>query len=293
MCIAIYKPENIIISKETLEQCFKSNPDGAGFMYGIADCRKPSLYEDEDWSRELQVKKGFFTFESFWEEYEPYQNKQCVIHFRIASHGEVNIENCHPFFIADNLAFVHNGMLPGYNDHTKNDTQQFNEDYLKPLSNICYNDDKAGEAIKSLIEYRIGNNNKLITLDSFGNYKIYNEHKGVWDGGVWYSNTSYKIYKPSPFKRNTKHIPVEVGGLVELTKPITDKETGSIAIKGDILEIISINKGFKVDLIGETGFFYDVSYAAFNMIQDVEPTLQYEESTFDFYNHIWNKYHDN
>ncbi len=38
-------------------------------------------------------------------------------------------------------------------------------------------------------------------MDIDGNVDIFNEHKGVWDGGIWYSNTTYKpavVYtKPS------------------------------------------------------------------------------------------------
>ena len=33
MCIAIYKPAELIISEETLKECYTSNRDGCGFSY--------------------------------------------------------------------------------------------------------------------------------------------------------------------------------------------------------------------------------------------------------------------
>jgi hypothetical protein len=44
------------------------------------------------------------------------------------------------------------------------------------------------ELIKNFIGY-----SKLIFMDRKGRSSIINSDKGVWDGGVWYSNTSYQI----------------------------------------------------------------------------------------------------
>ena len=46
MCIAIYKPADKILSQETLNECYDSNPDGAGFMYAQ--------------DKKLHIEKGFF-----------------------------------------------------------------------------------------------------------------------------------------------------------------------------------------------------------------------------------------
>ena len=62
MCIAIYKPENVEIPKETLETCFENNPDGAGYMFA------------ED--KKLHVRKGFFDMDKFWNSYKRNKNKQ-------------------------------------------------------------------------------------------------------------------------------------------------------------------------------------------------------------------------
>ena len=86
MCIAIYKPEGKIISKATLQECYDSNPDGAGFMYNQ--------------SKKLHIEKGFFSFDSFYDAYKKHENKQAVIHFRIKTHGKIDTANCHPFSMA-------------------------------------------------------------------------------------------------------------------------------------------------------------------------------------------------
>lgn len=177
MCIAIYKPENKLISKETLQECFRSNSDGAGFMWAEG--------------RKLHIEKGFFTFDSFYEEYQKVEQKKCVIHFRIKTHGQISSENCHPFLITNNTAFVHNGVISGYNDTVKSDTLLFQEQILSPMIQKYGRRLLQDPEFKELVENFIGWS-KLIFLDANGQHIIYNEQKGSWDDGVWYSNNSYK-----------------------------------------------------------------------------------------------------
>jgi predicted glutamine amidotransferase len=121
MCIAIYKKEGTRLTDDTLHNCWYANSDGAGFMY--AEHNK------------LHVHKGYFTLDEFKEAYEPHKDKQAVVHFRIRTHGDINYENCHPYSVDRNLAFIHNGTISKassrYKD--KSDTWHFNEDVLKPL----------------------------------------------------------------------------------------------------------------------------------------------------------------
>ena len=84
MCIAIFKPEGKILTRAALFNSYTSNRDGAGFAY-VKD-------------GEVCIQKGFFTFDKFWEAFQPFQELQCVIHFRIATHKAVNGHNCHPVF---------------------------------------------------------------------------------------------------------------------------------------------------------------------------------------------------
>jgi hypothetical protein len=181
MCIAIYKPEGVVLSKETLEICFKANSDGAGYAYVEAGA--------------LHVKKGFFTFAAFWDEFQKDETKQAAIHFRIKTHGKINADMCHPFSVTSNLAFIHNGVISGLSDIDKSDTYLFNEEVVQPLVAQYGRRAIHNPVIKDLIEERIGYS-KLVFLDASGRYEIYNEVKGYWDSGAWFSNTSYKVTKP-------------------------------------------------------------------------------------------------
>lgn len=269
MCIAIYKPQDKLISKETLEQCFKSNPDGAGFMY--VDNKK------------LKINKGFFTFAEFWEAFEPIQNLKSVIHFRIKTHGAVELENCHPFNVTPNLGFVHNGIISGFGSATVSDTREFNKHIMQPLVQKWGKLALFQEPIQDLLESRISYS-KLIFLDNNNKEVIFNEDKGIWDDEVWYSNSSYKIkeivpYVYDPKYEKQKELPVYAGYPNYYAKPKPkqvlqegesvfllgahwDNVTRVLHPKGSIWEVIAINSDYTIDLSNEfdTTFIYSVPY---------------------------------
>lgn len=45
----------------------------------------------------------------------------------------------------------------------------------------------------------IGPGNKFVFMGGKGKVAICNETQGVWDNGIWYSNTSYERMRPSTF----------------------------------------------------------------------------------------------
>ena len=290
MCIAIYKPENIEIPKETLETCFENNPDGAGYMFA------------ED--KKLHVRKGFFDMDKFWNSYKRNKNKQAVIHFRIKTHGKITKSNCHPFNIHNGLAFVHNGIITGYGNDATSDTKEFSRKMLQPLVAKWGNLALFQDPMINLIENRIGYS-KLVFLDRHGNAKIFNEQKGNWKDKCWFSNKSYEpkpeiVYTPTnrnnlwsgygsyatrSTNNNTKYYgrsyiseptqqellpsstkefnhPLEAGDYVELIADFKDDGAKKTFHKGTIAEIICINNDFSADLMDEeNGFMYNVPYS--------------------------------
>lgn len=179
MCIAILKPKGKVLSKELLENCSVNNPDGCGFAY-------------VDNKNEVVIKK-FMDFKSFWKSYRWIQkNHTMLIHFRIATHGNVELNNCHPFKLNDKMALIHNGVISGYGSRTDNlsDTKDFID---KVIGNISYKMWK-NPSFRTLVGSSIGSS-KLAILDNNENYYIINEDKGSWDDGVWFSNGSYKREK--------------------------------------------------------------------------------------------------
>ena len=271
MCIAIYKPKDKHIKKETLNLCYQNNPDGAGFMFA------------ED--KELKIQKGFFNFEKFYKAYKKHEAKKCVIHFRIKTHGKVDETNCHPFYINNSMGFVHNGTITGFGNDTFSDTIQFNEGILQKLVGKWGNLALFQDPIVDLIENRIGWS-KLIMLDRHGNHKIFNEEKGEWDNGVWYSNKSYQPAPKYPVQtswtnydwgRYSKQLthsvspePIaqsvfKVGDSCIVTDTIKDQTTGAQLDVGEWVEIVACNKNGTVDIACDEGdttrpfIFYNIS----------------------------------
>ena len=178
MCIIATKPKDISISKETLKNCFDNNQDGAGFIFAHVNI--------------LKIRKGFFTFEKFWNSYSEaminYKNPTSIIHFRITTHGKTDYSNCHPFLINKELGFAHNGVISFVdNDNKKSDTSMFNDTILKNLPKDFINN----SSIFRLIEESIGSS-KLAFLTHDGDYLIANEELGQWKDGVWFSNDSFE-----------------------------------------------------------------------------------------------------
>ena len=181
MCIAIYKPSGKEISKATLQTCFDNNNDGCGFAYINQSQEKHSI----------ELFK-YMEFESFYTNYSEAVIEHCnsdfLIHFRITSHGTTELFNCHPFKVDDDHVFIHNGIISSVpRDKRKSDTQMFNETILSKLPYEWMD----SEGIQILVEEFIGGS-KLVVLRVDGKVVIYNEKKGSWVDGCWFSNDSYK-----------------------------------------------------------------------------------------------------
>lgn len=175
MCIAIVKPIDKTISEETLKTCFTNNKDGCGFAY----CKDGTVYMNK-----------YMKFEDFIKDYKSLEaTSPMLIHFRIATHGGVNIENTHPFKLNNKMALIHNGIISGYGDkgEGKSDTRDFIDKVIGNISHKMWKNPSFIKLVGDAIGY-----SKLGILDKDGNYYIVNEHKGEWNDGVWYSNSSYK-----------------------------------------------------------------------------------------------------
>ena len=159
---------------------FKNNPDGAGFSYA------------EDGM--LYVEKGFFSFEEFYERFERVNqlNVPAILHFRKATSNVKTAENCHPWVIDKNHAFIHNGIISKFNfiGSTVSDTGLFVKDFLTPFFKDAPKAWKRKYG-RLAIESVMGVGNKGIVLSNTGDFTIYRENLGVWAYGSWFSNYSY------------------------------------------------------------------------------------------------------
>lgn len=139
MCVILYAPPKKRIKDRFLQNAFENNPHGAGVMF-------------YDWKGNVHFKKGFMKYEElkgFWDKLDDRLPR--AVHCRIATSGEINDKNCHPFRITDDMeemrktegvsktgCLMHNGVLPLYapKDGLKSDysdTMAFCKMVISPL----------------------------------------------------------------------------------------------------------------------------------------------------------------
>lgn len=114
------------------------------------------------------------------------------LHFRYATHGAVNIGNCHPFKVNKSLYMMHNGIIRiPLADKARSDSWNFARHYVRPYVQTHGMDNLITDA-----EQFIGQGNKLTFMTGDGEILIANESAGVWRGGMWFSN-SYSFDEPA------------------------------------------------------------------------------------------------
>ncbi|CCF63614.1 hypothetical protein [Nocardia cyriacigeorgica] len=121
-----------------------------------------------------------------------------LFHSRLATHGPRNRDNCHPFAVGgdERTVMAHNGILPA-NVHPKpgdlrSDTRIAAENFLpaRPFGSL---DSWSG---RERLEQWLGTDKMvLLTVDPAYRHPayIFNEHRGHWNEGSWYSNDSYLL----------------------------------------------------------------------------------------------------
>lgn len=176
MCIIVVKPEGSEISKSNLQNMWRNNPHGAGFMYAEGG--------------RLIVKKGLMTFPMFFSAYQEIADKKAVVHFRWRTHGPTTKKLTHPFWVTQNIGMVHNGVIPGLKSpRRESDTSTYvrvlQERHKNPMLAIK----NFRNRVKVLIEIGMS---KLVFMDGAGKVQILNGQMGhVASDGCWYSNHSY------------------------------------------------------------------------------------------------------
>lgn len=181
MCIAIFKPADVHVTRARLRECFDRNDDGAGFMF----C---------DGNGGVEIRKPFFKFREFYGAYRQavaqYPQSPFGIHFRIATSGEIDKLNAHPHRVWNDMAIIHNGIMPIFvpKGSAESDTVLF----VKQVMQTIPTNFNKFTGVVWLLERYMGSSNKVVVLKGDGTHVILNEKSGHWDSGAWYSNHSYK-----------------------------------------------------------------------------------------------------
>lgn len=184
MCLLTFLPENIDFDYERARTSAKSNPDGFGFAIhaGIAIIKDHDMDFEKLWLRWTDLRKTY--------------RGPALFHFRITTHGNTDISNCHPFDVdgKPDTVLAHNGILPltmPINDH-RSDTKLFAELILPAIGGVQALDNQ--ERFEELENWAIGNKLVVLTTDAKAKHDWYiiNKKSGHWDAGMWWSNSSYK-----------------------------------------------------------------------------------------------------
>ena len=189
MCIAIYKPAGADIASDTLHRCWTHHPHGGGLAV-------------PDGNGGVVVRKAM-TWDEFLAEWTEHTNPSApmLIHFRWATHGAINLDNCHPHRINDDLVMIHNGVIKPMTIHStdrRSDTAAFVDQVLRqmPIESVT------SPGVSTLLEDYIGRS-RLVFLDGHGDVSIIGEQRGEWANGCWFSNDTYHR---TPVRRPTTRI---------------------------------------------------------------------------------------
>ncbi len=177
MCILIHHPANVAFNDALLNDFYSYNSDGFGAMY----VENGSIVVIKTLGKPAEINTLYR---------DTLKGRECIIHYRMKTHGDIDMDNCHPYKVTDDLWMAHNGILSMGNpiDPKRSDTWHFIEYILKPAMlhnpNIILDPD-----YQRYIEKMIGATNKFAFLHSSGEVVVLNYEAGVEHQGAWLSNT--------------------------------------------------------------------------------------------------------
>lgn len=199
MCVIAYYPAGLPVNYDELDNCFLSNPDGAGLMY----------YDET--KHKVLIRKGFMSYRAFEKAVEDLPvDVDRVFHFRIATSGKVSPECCHPFPVTNdldkmrlthiyaNMGFVHNGVIGWCTPKAGmkspySDSMIFGKTVLWELNN---GGGVFNQGVKTLIEHATGNS-KFAVMRGGETILMGDFQQGT--SGAMYSNDSWAPFDSSSY----------------------------------------------------------------------------------------------
>ena len=241
MCVIVAVLGSGAPKKADLTRGCINNPDGFG--WGIVTCYDNAW--DTIWGKTMSGEEAINDYLSALEEHGDHVQAS-AFHARIATHGNVEQKNCHPFPIngdPSNLLF-HNGILPIESKDGRSDTAIFAEDIMPRFGAPSSLEEDV--VLDMVSEWATGSKFVILSSDPevMWPLTIVNEDCGFWEEDIWFSNTSCqeKRYSYPKFTASTKS-----------TKVFTDN--GSIYIptpkKGTITNTICDNCKAVIPILAE------------------------------------------
>lgn len=178
MCILIHNTPKSRLTKEHWADMLRRNQDGFGAMY--SDGKRVHVIKTLDGSPE----ELDFIYRKYL------RGREAVIHLRMQTHGAINMDNCHPYKVTDDLYMAHNGVLStgNWDDPSKSDTWHLIEFYLKPI--LEKSPDVLFEpSFQKMLAGFIGYSNKLAFVHKTRGVVVINRSAGIKHRETWFSNT--------------------------------------------------------------------------------------------------------
>lgn len=187
MCLLTFFPGGSLPDADALHNGAYLNRDGHGFAIVTRD--------------RLIIERGLDgdqVIEDFARQRRAHRDGPALFHSRMGTHGSIDKANCHPFRVGGDprTVLAHNGVLPKRvwpaKGDRRSDTRVAAEDYLPrhPFGSL------ATQRGRTKFANWLTPTNKIVLLTVDPRYRerayLLNEDFGIWDGGVWYSNTDFR-----------------------------------------------------------------------------------------------------
>lgn len=190
MCLLTFYPEGKCPDSEAVESLWNGailNSDGHGFAIVTRD-------------NEIIVKRGLKAedvINDFIDYRHEYPEGPALFHSRFGTAGTNDKSNCHPYYFRGRdrrTVIAHNGVLPvnvwPQKHDPRSDTRIAAEEYIPFVFEIHRSTGR-----KALKRWAT-KSNKLVILTVDPKYTrnafIIHEDQGIWDNGIWYSNSGYQ-----------------------------------------------------------------------------------------------------
>lgn len=169
MCQIIYVPPKGFFPWEHLKTIYDNNPDGFGMMW-IEDGK-------------VQYLKGLLSLNEIAKIIKHGPKTGVAYHFRYATRGIVDSENCHPFIIADDVGMMHNGTIANLaSDGGASDTAKFAE-ALRYIYHAHDADYLFSSMFVDVAEDLIGSSNRVLFMgfdNETGKRRVRFLNRGRW-----------------------------------------------------------------------------------------------------------------
>jgi hypothetical protein len=192
MCIIIYRPYRAKqLDTKTFSNCWNNNPHGFGAMYRTA---KGTL-------ETFKTLKKHEAKQFFLDSQKNPEIGDIAYHFRLATHGKKDENNCHPFDVGNSFFLMHNGIFDLDDPkNEKSDTALFAE-FIQKLPKDWHKYTTIHKIIQTFTDY-----SKCLFMSPTENY-IPSLQGWVQEDKIYFSNTCYKyngIFYDSPKKKKGK-----------------------------------------------------------------------------------------